>query len=212
MLGLAGRWARILVLLRGEAGESLTKTNVRAAAAAISRQSPLKMSLADEGDSLEVRLRLAADDDGCAAVAIRFAKNGRTLSGTARGRGELLLSWCFLALAKQMSCELDDPQSGRRVVRPDPAEVERKARRIVEEHEAEVLAERAEEGDDDEAEDDEEDHDGTVVELVAMMVEDGTIALAPSDSRARAQPRQAPVADGRSQRPLRGDPGRRRGR
>jgi hypothetical protein len=175
-----------LVLLRGEAGESLTKTNVRAAAVAVSRRSPLKLALADDADCLLVRLRLAVDDEACASIAIRFSRNGRSLSGTARGRGEPLLHWCFHALARQMRGEIDDPQGAARVTHPDPAQHERKARRVVQEHETEVLAERADPGEDDDAgdgHDDGEQLEGTVLDLIAMMLDEGTIALAESDRR-----------------------------
>ena len=172
-----------LTLLRGEGGPSLTPRNLQIAAVELSRGGPLQIRVHEKSSTLRVRIRMQDDDSECASVTVRFAKNGRSLSGSARGRNAPLLYWCFHRLAEAVGGRVRDPQAEPKGAPPSLAALERDAVKLVQDHEEQVDLANAFDIDDHEEDDDldEELEDAAFVEVLAHLVKAGTLVLAVGD-------------------------------
>lgn len=141
-----------LILKSAANGASLDRESVSRSLAAISSASGLQCGLDEGALSVHIAEALPLTDSRCAGIQVSFKAGGRELVGTARRGGISLLYWCFHELAKQLQCQLFDPQAGERL-NPDSQPFLEGAQALVAANESDILLQppHAESDDEDES-------------------------------------------------------------
>jgi hypothetical protein len=169
-----------LVLRPMPGGPTLTKARIAGALLAISTETGLRFLLAPTATAIHVRARLRDDDELGASVSVHFASNGSKVTGTTRGAGGALLSYCFGAIAIELGCELFDPQEGATIRAGGDERLLDAAKQVVADHEESVLADRSYDGGEGAGEGDA--RDGEVARFLAQLAADEKVLLSPGKS------------------------------